>query len=152
MRKFDANTSVRGAALAAAFALAGTACELQPGSDLVVPSTYELIRANGADLPVTLASDSVCITQLLGGSLHINEREYRSSYDIRQACAHGEAPRLPERGVTGQYRISGDSIYFVDPQGRATGAGVFGADTVIIRGPLHLLTFRRTDADSSTSL
>jgi hypothetical protein len=107
------------------------------------PSEYSLERVGTRPPPAVLESDSLCAVALDGASLTFTGRDsYRSTYRLQRICGVA-VELLPDPGVSGTFRISGDSIFFADGSGRSSGTGLVAADSIVISGPAHTLTFRR---------
>jgi hypothetical protein len=136
-----------GALLLGMSVTAGGACEGRPGAgrELTWPAEYGLARVGTAAPPAVLESDSLCAVTLFDATLTFTSRNgYRSAYSLRRVCGATSEP-LNDPGVAGSYHVRRDSIFFRDAAGGNAGTGVIQGDSIVIRGPLHTLTFRRRD-------
>jgi hypothetical protein len=123
------------------FSLAASGCDRNQA--LEWPTEYSLERVGTRMPPAVLESDSLCVVTLQDASLAFSGRDsYRSTYTLHRICGTAMEP-LPDPGVAGTYRLRGDSIFFADSRGRHSGAGLVVADSIVISGPRHTLTFRR---------
>jgi hypothetical protein len=123
------------------FSLTAAGCDRNPALDW--PSEYTLERVGTRPPPAVLESDSLCVVTLQDASLAFTGRDsYRSTYTLQRICVTAMEP-LSDPGAAGTYLLRGDSIFFADSRGRSSGAGLAAADSIVINGPLHTLTFRR---------
>lgn len=122
------------------------ACSPLPDGDADVEE-FRLIGTTRQPIPVTLSEDPPCTVRLVDGWVRLDlDGTYGSHYQIVRVCPDGSTP-MRDPGGTGEYRMSGESIEFLEA-GTTTGVGRLAGDTIIIRGPIHTLLFVRTDAHS----
>jgi hypothetical protein len=136
------------ASLATTTLIAALLNSCERGAPFVVPSQFELLRADGAPLPVLLRRDSTCVTELHGATLMFSrDQKFDATYRIRKACLQGTVDSVPDPGSIGRFVMRGDSIQFYNTMDKPAGKGVASADSVVIRGPQHVLTFHRVARD-----
>lgn len=133
---FDSMFRAHPAALVAGLALLGAAgCKQQP-------TTYLLRTADRSPVPYVLQADSVCLVQLMGGQIILDQRAFKIDYTIRKVCPTGSTP-LPNPGTRGRYTIDQDVITFQDSLGRRMDRGEKRGDTIVVNGKQHTLRFVR---------
>jgi hypothetical protein len=129
--------SGRKAALALVF-MSAAACE-QPDRTV----SYRVARVNGKSLPFTLREDGACKHWLLEGFIRMpGDGSYSSTFNIDIVCPDSTKD-VHDPGIAGTVRSSGDTIYFIDSAGKSAGHGTINADSLVVQGPLHRLTYMR---------
>jgi hypothetical protein len=115
-------------------------------SEQVDPSlvTYDLVRTATDTLPYRLQTDDGCQHLLRGGKVEFyGDGRYRSSYDVTKTCPGERAESVPVPGVDGRVSIRSDTAHFADVDGNSTGQGILTADSLLVRGMLHTLIYKR---------
>ena len=105
---------------------------------------YRIARVNGASLPYTLREEGPCQHWLLEGFLNFpGDRTYTSTFNIQIVCPDSTPRPVPDPGISGTVRSSNDTVYFVNSAGMNSGHGISNADSIVIQGRLHRLTYMR---------
>ncbi|MEO5510626.1 MAG: hypothetical protein ABIS27_08335 [Longimicrobiales bacterium] len=103
-------------------------------------ATYVLKTANRDTMPVIVHADSVCLVQLMGGTLILKNRKFSIDYTLRKVCPTGSTP-LPDPGTHGRYDINIGVITFRDSLGSIMNRGELRGDTVAVPGRMQTLRF-----------
>jgi hypothetical protein len=127
----------------AAGGCAGPAQEEAPG----VEGTYRLIGTRAGPVPIELDFSGGCLTALMASEVRIETAgRYRSTFNVQRACPDSTVI-LEDPGITGRFRRSRDSLFFIAPDGRDAGRARIRGDTLNVRGGLHELVYVRRGAD-----
>ena len=107
------------------------------------PEAYVVVLANGSPLPLLLAEQGGCAVRLMRGSLKLEaESKYVSELILKRECPDSAA-RTMNAGGMGRYKQYGDTVYFLGEQQTTSGKGLISGDTIIVRGPRHVLHYRK---------
>lgn len=106
------------------------------------PVNYRLVGSQAGTLPVRLPTDDGCYHLLKSGDLRITGSSFVSSFQLEKACP-GAGIEQGSAGAGGTVQARGDSIVFTDSAGAVIGRASSHSDTLVVRGPLHVLTYVR---------
>jgi hypothetical protein len=106
--------------------------------------SYRIARVNGQNLPFTLKKDGDCQHWLLEGFITMpGDRTYTSTFNIDIVCPGKEPVNVADPGISGTVRSSNDTIYFENAAGGVSGFGIINADSLVVQGREHRLTYMR---------
>jgi hypothetical protein len=105
---------------------------------------YRLANVGSDTLPVILQREPGCLHVLTAGEVVFSGRQhYESSFTIERRCAAEALSIVPDPGTSGTVEIARDTAYFLNADGQRTGFGILTADTLVVRGDVHLLRYYR---------
>ena len=71
---------------------------------------------------------------------------FRATYDIREKC-NDSTRALPDPGTVGSFEVRNDTAFFTDSTGNPTGYGFITADSLVLQGSAHRLTYLRRHSE-----
>ena len=108
--------------------------------------TYELIHTQAGDLPALLGERDGCRYSAVGGAVTLNpDNRFDASLVRVRHCPQTMASDTFMDTGTGLYALEGDSVYFRYEGGIPAGTGSLAGDSLIVRGPGQVMTYRRTE-------
>lgn len=102
--------------------------------------TYELKTSDGLALPVAIEADSVCLVQMMGGTILLDGRNFNMDYRLRRVCPTGSTP-ITNPGSRGRFDMEPATITFRDTTGVPMSRGEVRGDTIVVAGTKHVLRF-----------
>lgn len=113
-------------------------------SDDYATLEYQLERAGNEPLPAVVGFQDGCPHFLTGGGVVFSgNQRYVSNFTVEKRCPDQPPQQLQTFGTRGRVVIRNDTAFFRDSLDNPTGHGTLSADSLVVQGARHRLTYRR---------